>query len=38
MDMYPKCGSLEDAILGGSKVEGLGWELGALRVLNKMPS
>ncbi len=38
MDMYPKCGSLEDAILGGSKVEGLGWKLGALRVLNKMPS
>jgi hypothetical protein len=28
VDMYPKCGSLEDAILGGSKVEGLGWELG----------
>ncbi len=28
MDMYPKCGSIEDAILGGSKVEGLGWEFG----------
>ncbi len=28
MDMYPKCGNLEDAILGGSKVEGLGWESG----------